>query len=118
MADIAGTAYLNVGGVNIALVGECSYKPSGKSREELMGQDGYHGTKSKPAVGFIKFKGRNLGSISLNEVAGWDDVQASLELANGKIVTGNGMFAVEAPTAETEDGTYDIELRGPSVVEA
>jgi hypothetical protein len=119
MADmIAGVCYFNADGQNYALVGEASYTVSGFSRESLMGADGFHGAKQKPAPGAIKAKIRNQGSVSLKAIAGWTDITVQLELANGKNVIGTGMFMKEPPTADAEEAEIEIDMEGPSVVEA
>lgn len=119
MADaIAGICYFNADGANYACAGEATYTLSSFTRETLMGTDGFHGFKKKPAPGAIKVKIRNMGSLSLALVAAWENITAQLELANGKTVIGQGMFLKEPPTADAEEAEIELQLEGPSVVEA
>lgn len=122
MADpnaLAGTAYLSVDGKRIALQGQASYRPSGSTRESLIGQDGYHGYKTKPQAGQIKGTFRDKGAVSVQKLGELANVTVTLELVNGKVVIGRNMTRVgEPPEVNTEEGTFDLEFEGPDVAEA
>lgn len=114
---IAGVCYFTAAGKTYALVGEASYTPNSFSRESLMGADGFHGMKKKPAPGAIKAKIRNMGNVSLAEINSWEDITVQLELANGKTVVGAGMFLKEPATADAEEAEIELDLEGPQVGE-
>ena len=115
----AGTCYVAVDGRSYAIAGAGSYKTASPTRESLMGQDGYHGYKEMPAAGKINWTGRDSGGVSVGDLADLANVTVTLELANGKIVIGRNMSRVgEAPTVNTEEGTFEIEFEGPSVTES
>lgn len=117
--DLAGVAYVAINGRSYALAGAGSYRVSSPTRETLMGQDGYHGAKAMPMPGKISWTGRDMGNVSMSDLADADDVTVTLELANGKMVVGRNMTRVgEPPTVNTEEATFDIEFEGPSVTEA
>lgn len=122
MADptnrLAGVAYVAIDGRSYAIVGEGTYRPSQENRETLLGQDGYHGYKAMPAAGMISWKGRDSGGVSVQTVAGFDNVTVTLELANGKTVIGRNMVRVgEGVEVNSEEGSYDIRWEGPEVTE-
>lgn len=122
MADntnrIAGTAFLALDGVATALQGAFSYRPSAPNRESLMGMDGFHGYKEKPAPGQIKATLRNNGGVSLTALGQMTNSTITCELSNGITVIGRNMFTTEAPSADAEEATIEIIWEGPDVTES
>lgn len=121
MADntnrIAGTCYLSVDGVRVALQGEFSYRPASPTREAMMGMDGFHGYKEKPGQGQIKAKLRDSSGISVAALGQQTNVTVTAELANGKTVIGRNMFVTEPPMSDAEEAVIDITWEGPDVSE-
>ena len=121
MADntnrLAGTASLTVDGKSYALKGAFYYQPSGATREELMGLDGYHGYKETPAVGEIGATLRDSGGVSVVALGQMTNVTLVVELANGKTIAGRNMFVTERPKATADEGEIEIVWRGPQVGE-
>ena len=121
MADpnrLAGVATITVDGTPHHVSGEGTYKPSGSSRESLVGQDGYHGYKETPQPGSIKWKGRDSGGLVVKALNEANNATVVLVLANGKVVTGRNMARVGDPIeVNTEDGTFDCAFEGPEVTE-
>ncbi len=116
---LAGVCYITADGRSFAVAGAGSYTPASPARETLMGQDGYHGYKEMPAAGKMSWTGRDSGGVKVGELADLTNVTVTFELANGKMVIGRNMSRVgEAPTVNTEEGTFDIAFEGPSVREA
>ena len=120
MADanfLAGTAYFSINGKRRRLSGEFSWQPSTSTREALIGMDGFHGYKQKPAAGMIKAKLRDGSDVSVTDLGNMAGVTITVELANGKTVSGSNMFTTEQPTVEAEEGTIDLTWAGGSVTE-
>lgn len=122
MADsnrLAGVASVTIDGRAYSITGEGTYRVSGSSRETLMGQDGYHGTKELPVAGRISWKGRDSGSVSMSVLGDAFNVTVVLSLANGKTIVGRNMSRVgEGPLeVNTEDATFDVAFEGPDVTE-
>lgn len=121
MADVnrlAGVASVTINGVSYHISGEGTYRPSGSSRESLVGQDGYHGYKEMPQPGMIKWRGRDSNNLlvsALNEMA---NASVVLVPATGKSVIGRNMTRVGDPLeVNTEDGTFEVTFEGPDVTE-
>jgi hypothetical protein len=117
LTAIAGTAYLNVGGTNVALVGKFTYRPSSPTREMKSGLDGPHGFKSTPGWGQIKATLRNNGAISVTALGQQTNVNVTCQLNNGVTVVGNNMFVTEPPMADAEEGEIEITWEGSNVTE-
>ena len=121
MADdpnfIAGQAFLSINGQRKRLAGDFSYQPSTPSREPLLGMDGYHGYKQKPAAGMISAKLRDGQDVSVTDLGNLTNATITVELSNGKTISGSGMNNGEQPTVDAEEATIDCKWFGPSVTE-
>ena len=116
MADntnrIAGVANVSVDGATYLLAGELTYSPGSFERKSLVGQDQIHGYSEMPRAPFISFTGRDTGGLTLADLNNITNATISLELANGKIVTGRNMWTVDAQEAKTREGTFDVRFEG------
>lgn len=114
---IAGTAQITVDGTTYQLEGGLKYSPSSVTREALVGKDGFHGWKETPVTGSITMSIRDSGSFP---VANFNSIRNSTivaTLANGKIVTGRNMGAVDTQEVDTEDAKFEVKFEGPQVSE-
>ncbi|SHJ69147.1 Phage tail tube protein [Roseomonas rosea] len=114
---LAGTSYLTVGGLALPVVSGVGYGVSRSQKETLTGQDGVHGFSVKPIPGFIKAVVRDIAEISVAEFEAMEDVPVSLELANGKRISGNGMWCVGAIEVNSDEATIELRFEGPDVEE-
>jgi len=113
---IAGQASVTIDGQSYLLVGEFTYRVSDFSVETLLGSDGVHGAKAKPAAGMIKMKLRDDGSVSISALSGKTASSIVCQLANGKIVVGTNMWRVGEPVeVESEEATFEIQFEGADV---
>jgi hypothetical protein len=116
MADntnrIAGLAYISVDGVTYLLSGDLTYSPGSVKRESLTGQDQVHGYSEMPRAPFISGTFRDAGSLTVADFNSMTNVTLSLELANGKQVTGRGMWTVDAQEVKTQEGTFEVKWEG------
>jgi len=121
MADntnrLAGIAYIAVNGQNYMLFGSLSYGVSTVSRTTLTGQDRVHGYSETPHPGFIAATLRDAGTLKVADFNAMTQVNVTLELANGKIVVGAGMWTTDAQEVDTAEGTFAVRWEGPSVEE-
>lgn len=116
MADntnrLAGIAYISVDGTTYLLSGDLSYSPGSVKRESLAGQDKIHGYSEMPRAPFISGTLRDAGSLTVNDFNNMTNVTIALELANGKMVTGKGMWTTDAQEVKTQEGTFDVHFEG------
>ena len=110
---VAGTAYLTVDGLAYALAGDMEYSPSTVSRESLPGQDGIHGYKEMPQAGHISATIRDMGGMSVQALNNMTNNTITVKLANGKLIVGRNMWAVETQTSKVSDGTVEVKWEGP-----
>lgn len=115
---LAGTASVTVDGTTYMLEGDMKYSPSTKKRESLIGQDGVHGYKETYVTGTISMSLRDSGSLSVADFNAMTNVTVVVSLANGKMVTGKGMWTVETQEVDTADAKFDVKFEGPNVTEA
>jgi len=114
---IAGTAQFTVDGTTYQLVGNMKYSPSSVKREAMMGLDGFHGWKETPIPGRMSMTVRDAGDLTVANFNVMRNVTVVFTLANGKIVTGRNMGAVDDQEVETEDAKFDVNMQGPQVSE-
>lgn len=114
---LAGLAFLTVDGNVYLVAGDFTYSPTKVKRETLIGMDYVHGYKESPNQCFISATLRDHGGLSVQEINDMTNVTVSVELANGKNVTGRNMWTVEAQEVKAEDGTIDVRFEGFEVEE-
>jgi hypothetical protein len=114
---IAGTAQVTTDGVTQQLEGGLKYSTATVKREALMGKDGFHGWKEMPVAPFIEMVLRDAGDLTVADFNAMRNSTVSATLANGKIVTGRNMGAVDVQEVDTEDAKFTVRFEGPQVSE-
>jgi hypothetical protein len=114
---IAGTAQVTTDGVTQQLEGGLKYSPATIKREALVGKDGFHGWKNTPVAAFIEMVLRDNGTLTIASFNAMTNSTIVATLANGKIVTGRNMGAVDVQESDTEDSKFTVRFEGPEVVE-
>lgn len=114
---IAGIANASIDGVTKQLEGSAKYSPSTVKRESLLGQDGFHGFKETPVAPYISMSLRDAGDMTVADFNAIRNSTIVLELANGKVVTGRNMGAVDVQEVDTEDAKFEVKFEGPQVTE-
>jgi hypothetical protein len=114
---IAGIAQAVIDGVTQQLEGSLKYSVSVVKRESMLGKDGYHGVKELPVAPFMEMSLRDSGGLSLANFNAMRNSTVVVTLANGKIVTGRNMAAVDVQEVDTEDAKFTVKFEGPQVTE-
>lgn len=114
---IAGTAQVTVDGTTYQLEGGLKYSPSSVKRESMMGMDGFHGWKETPVTGHITMSLRDAGGLAVADFNSMRNATVVATLANGKIVVGRNMGAVETQEVDSEDAKFEVKFEGPQVSE-
>lgn len=112
---IAGIATVSADGETYMLAGELEYSVAAVERETLTGQDMVHGYSEKPVAGFIGGSFRDSGEYDVLIFNNMVEVTVSASLANGKVITGSGMWTVGKQDVKTTDGTFSVRWEGPVV---
>lgn len=113
---LGGVGSMHVNGTPYMLV-ELTWSPSVLERESLVGMDSYHGYSEKHRPGSIQARLRDNGSLSVGAINDWTSVDVVLQLANGKVVYGYAMVAINAQEVNAMDGIFEVRLEGPRVLE-
>jgi hypothetical protein len=114
---VAGIIAVTIDGVAYVVRGKCSYRCNQVTRETIKGQSGVVGYKEVPQAGRISFNLSDSGGISVALLNSLTASTVTAQLANGKGVTGTGMWVVEDQDVDTEEGSFDCAFEGPLVEE-
>jgi hypothetical protein len=114
---IAGTAQITVDGATEQLEGGLKYSVATVKRTALMGKDGFHGWKEEPVAPFIEMSIRDAGNLTVASFNAMRNATVVASLANGKIVTGRNMGAVDVQEVDTDDAKFTVRFEGPEVSE-
>ena len=109
---LAGLASIAIGGVTYLLQGEFKYSPGTVDRETLVGMDSVHGYKETPRAPFIEGRLRDTNSLivaDFNELTG---VNISVNLANGKTISGSNMWTTKAQEVDSMEAVFDVRFEG------
>lgn len=110
----AGTLYLKINGITFDAKGNFTYGIGNPKREAIVGADGIHGYKETPQVAFIEGEITDRSDLDLAALTNTDDITATLELANGKIIAvRNAWYAAEGHV-QTEEGNIQLRIEGKS----
>lgn len=111
---LAGIASITVAGVTYLLQGELKWSPSKVDRETLIGMDAVHGYKETPYASFIEGVLRDNNGLTVGDFNNMTSVNLTLQLANGKTVTGSNMWCVKAQEVNSMEATFDVRFEGIS----
>lgn len=114
---VAGIIALSIDGISYAVKGACKYRCNLVTRETVKAQSGIPGYKEMPQAGRIEANLVDSGDLSVALLAGITNSTVTAQLANGKAVTGAGMWQVEDIESDTEEGTLNVAFEGPLVEE-
>lgn len=110
----SGTIYFKIDGLTYQAKGNFTYNIGNPKREAIVGADGVHGYSEKPQVAFIEGELTDTSDLDLNALTKADDITATLELANGKVIAvRNAWYAAEG-NVQTEEGNIQLRIEGKS----
>jgi hypothetical protein len=97
---------------------EVTWTPGAPVRESLKGLSGIPGYSEVPNPGKITAKIFDAFDLSINTLAALTDSTVQVLAANGKNVTGSGMWVTEALAVSGKEGSFEITFEGPNVSDA
>lgn len=112
-----GIFTLNVDGNDYDVVDGVTYVLSKVKRETMSGISGVQGYKESPVPGQIKAKLRDNDSFLAATFAGLTSSAVIGQCANGKTVSGSGMWTTETTEVDPIEGTFEVIFEGPTVRE-
>ena len=114
----AGIATLSIDGEVFDLVTDGTYDATNVTRETLVGQSGVQGFSEMPKSGSIGGQCRDSGNLTVSAIKLKTNSTVVLVNANGKTVTGDGMWCTECSEVNTVEGTFTVKFEGTDVNES
>jgi hypothetical protein len=117
MAAVAGVAYLKLDGTQYSLRGSFMVRPHNRTREEIVGQDGYHGYKETEVAPSIEAEITDRGGLSIMALQGITESTVTAELNNGKTYILNDAFFAGPIELDASDGKMQVKFVGARCIE-
>lgn len=112
-----GVFALNVNGQDYDIVDGVTYSVNKFKREGMVGISGPQGFKETYVNGYIKAKIRDGQDVSVTAFTNMTNASVIGHAANGKTVSGTGMFITEVIEVDPIEGVFEVNFEGPSVIE-
>lgn len=104
MADRAGIKSITIDGVTEDCKGVAAIRPSGFSREAIVGADRYHGTALKAAVPGADVTITDRQGLDIQLLQNLVDSRVMIELANGNVWTLTKATTIDQVELSPEEG--------------
>jgi hypothetical protein len=115
MQRISGRAWIWIDGVQYPLVSQPKYGVAKVKRTTLKGMDRIHGYGEEVTPGFIEAVLRDEAGTSLSGFQDMTSVSITLQLANGKRVSGTDLCHVDSAEVDASEATYAVRFEGEDV---
>lgn len=117
MAAVAGIAYLKQDGTQHSLRGSFTIRPHNRTREEVVGQDGFHGFKETEVAPSIEATITDRGGLSIMALQEVTDATITAELVNGKTYILNSAFYAGPAELDASEGSLPVKFVGSRCIE-
>lgn len=114
---VGGIIQFQVNGEVFLAKGAFTYNLGRPMREAVVGQDSVHGVKETPQVPFIEGEITDTVDLDLATLVTITGATATLELANGKMVTLDDADYAGEGSGNTEEGAIPVRFIGVSAEE-
>lgn len=114
---VGGMIQVMVQGARYDAKGSFTYNLGTPMRETITGADGIHGYKEMPQVAFIEGVVTDRPGLSLRDLTEGTDINVTLQLANGKVITLRDAWFAGEGSASTEEGEINVRWEGKSAEE-
>lgn len=98
-------------------VTDATHRLSTVTRTTLVGLNGVHGYSETPQPGFIAFTVRDSNTLRVSDYSDMTNVAVVLQLANGKRISGTGLWTAETQEVNDTEGTFAVRFEGEDVRE-
>ncbi|MEA2755604.1 MAG: hypothetical protein QOJ54_1893 [Aliidongia sp.] len=115
-----GIGTIEIHGQPYDLAADLKYFVNHVKRETLEGQDAVHGYSEKPVAPSISASLRDANSMTVAAFNAMTSVTVTAILANGKSVSGDGLWCTESEEVDTAEGKFSVKFEGfqGSIVES
>jgi hypothetical protein len=110
--SLAGILFFSANGQTYQVVGDAKYSVGSVKRETLGGADHIHGFGETPTAPYISLTLRDSGGLSVASFNAMTNVDLQLQLRNGKLITGSGMWTVEVQEVDTTEAKLEVRFEG------
>lgn len=121
MADnsrrLAGLAWMWIDGVEYSVVGQPQWGVSNVTRTTLKSMRGVDGYSEEVKPGFIAATLRDDGTFRVGDFQDMTHVSVTLQLANGKRISGTGLWTADAQEVDSTEATFAVRFEGEDVRE-
>ena len=117
MPRLAGIVSFSIDGAVWNVTDACEYTPNMAERTTLKGQSAVEGYSEMPKEGRISATLRDRGDATVQSLNGLTNSTIVVQAANGKTITGAGMWQTGDIRVATKEATFTIEFEGPQVTE-
>ena len=114
---LAGVVKFSINGTPWDVVGDLAWSISPVKRETLKGQSGVEGYSEMPMEQFISATLRDRGDVALETLITARNSEIQIQQANGKTISGYGMWCTELGEVRTQEASFAIRFEGDSVTE-
>lgn len=114
----AGLVWLWIEGVEYEVVSQPQWGVSTVTRTTLSSMRRVGGYSETPKAGFIAATIRDDGTFNVADFQDMTNVSVTLQLANGKRVSGTGLWTVEAVEVDSTEATFAVRFEGEDVRES
>jgi hypothetical protein len=115
MQRLSGRAWIWIDGVQYPLVSQPKYGVASVKRTMLKGMDRIHGFGEEIIPGFIEAVLRDEAGTSLSGFQDMVSVSITLQLANGKRVSGSNLCHVDSAEVDAAEATFSVRFEGEDV---
>ena len=109
---LAGVTYITVSGVQYPIADDCTWQPGNLKRETMTGLSGTVGYNETFVPAMIKVKIYDSPDMAVSDWFNFTDELVVVTAANGKFVTGSGMWVTEALSVSGKEGSFEVTFEG------
>jgi hypothetical protein len=109
---VGGIAHVKINGITYPLRGNAKHKPGRKSREEVIGADGFHGYKEMAEAPSIEMDITDRGNMDVAMLNDLEDATITLEYNNGKVFVLKGAAQMNHLEVDDIEGQFTVRFVG------
>lgn len=114
---VAGTLYLAINGVTLALKGQFTAGYGVEQKTEVMGLDGFHGYKGEARAAFIQGTITNKSDLNVKQLLAAENVTVTAQFQGGKTLTLRNAFQAGPGELNGDEGELVVKFVGPQLEE-
>ena len=114
---LAGVTYATISGSQFPIADDCTWQPGNLKRESMTGLSGTVGYNETFVPAKIMIKIYDTPDFSVSDFFNFTDELVVITAANGKSITGSGMWVTEALSVSGKEGSFEVTFEGVQVLD-